>query len=486
MESGTVSRREITIMKQCLGICSLVGMALLVAMAAWAYEADADRELDGFARTLREGARVDRIGYLVEVRTPPTPKAEDTILGLAGKILFAGPEGYLTHVDYARLERLKAAGLSVSLIDKKRLDDTAELWYLVWIDDEAKDKALQASFEPLFRHEKTRVIRIRPEDEQVLAWHSIQYSVVEETLLPTRIPVRPRPVKGVTVDPAIKALLQDVKKEEMVGTVQTLENCTSRWAYEPGNASATRWLEAELRKIGTLEVSTPSFLHQKTTFANVIGVQKGTREPDTVIVVCGHFDSSGGQWGPANKTAPGADDNGSGVAGVLHVARVAGRLALPYTVIYACMNVEELGLVGSKAFARTLAGQPGTKILGVLNMDMIADRDDNQVAVIGNTRSNWLIDVFRDAALAYTGLTSKCLYDSKIWNSDHSSFWNIGASAILTIEGHPDMSPHYHKPTDLVRNMSPEMMEKVTRSNLATLLTLNRVAGAGAGLARMP
>ena len=162
------------------------------------------------------------------------------------------------------------------------------------------------------------------------------------------------------------------------------------------------------------------------------------------------------------------------MAGLLHIARVAAGLSLPYTVIYAGMNVEELGLHGSKAFARQLSTTPGTKILAALDLDMIADKDDNLAVAIGNTRSNWLIDVFKDAALAYTGLTCKCLYDSDVWGSDHSSFWNIGASAILTSEGYPDFSPHYHKPTDLVKNLSPEMMEKIARSNLATLLTLCR------------
>ena len=120
-----------------------------------------------------------------------------------------------------------------------------------------------------------------------------------------------------------------------------------------------------------------------------------------------------------------------------------------------------------------MAATEGLKIKAVLNMDMIADRDDNQVAVIGNSKSNWLIDVFKDVAKLYTGIESKPLYDSDIWYSDHSSFWNIGASAILTIEGYPEMSAHYHKPTDLVANLDPALMERIARSNLATLLTLD-------------
>ena len=120
-----------------------------------------------------------------------------------------------------------------------------------------------------------------------------------------------------------------------------------------------------------------------------------------------------------------------------------------------------------------MAGTAGLQIKAVLDMDMIADKDDNEVVAIGNTRSNWLIDVFKDAALAYTGLKTKPLYNSNVWQSDHSSFWNIGASAILTAEGYPEMSAYYHSVNDLVKNFDPNLMERVARANLAALLTMN-------------
>ncbi|HOT26698.1 MAG TPA: M28 family metallopeptidase [Candidatus Ozemobacteraceae bacterium] len=451
--------------------CVLLSLAA-ITVPAFALSGDAKSEFDEFIRNIREEKRVDQIGYLILAKLPPSRLSEDQILRTAGKYYYASPEGYLTHVNFVRLERLRQAKIQYSILDKKRLDDATESWKMVWVETSAQEAALRDLFEPLYSHKNTFFIRIRPEDEAKLIGLELRYSTLDETLIRQRVPAWPSPLKAAKFDPAVADQLASITASDMAATVETLQNFKSRQVSQPGNAEAVKWLAEQFEAIGGLEVTTPEFTYSSKKLMNVVAVQKGTVDPNTVIVVCGHMDSTVSSYNYA--TAPGADDNGSGAAGVLHVARVAGRLPLPYTVIYAEVNAEEVGLLGSKAVAKALAAQTGVQIKAVLNMDMIADRDDNEVAVIGNTRSNWLIDVFKDTALTYTGLKSKTLYDSNIWYSDHSSFWNIGASAILTIEGYPEMSKHYHKTTDVVANMEPTLMEKIARSQLAVLLTLNR------------
>ncbi len=445
---------------------------LALPLAGFALSGEPKAEFDEFVRALREDKRLDRIGYVVEVKMPPSKANESKIFAYAGKYFYASPDGYLTHVNHARLDRMRKAKFDLRIIDKKRLDDDKEAWYLVWVSTPEEDRVLRDRFEPLFSHSHTRLIRIRPEDEDYLQVHGLRYSLVEETLLPLKTLPMTLKAPRIELDPKIADLLPLITKEGMTATVQRLEDCVSRQVRAKGNAEAVDWLAAQFQQMPGLEVATPTFPYSSKPLSNVVAIQKGVKDPSIVFVVIGHMDSTVG-WGSSASKAPGADDNGSGAAGVLHVARVASTLALPYTVVYCCANAEEVGLVGSKALARTLAAVSGQEIKAVLNMDMIADRDDNQVAVIGNTRSNWLIDVFKDVAKLYTGLESKCLYDSDIWYSDHSSFWNIGVPAILTIEGYPEMSAHYHKVTDLVANLSPDLMERVARANLATLLTLN-------------
>jgi hypothetical protein len=451
-------------------LCALllvIGIGLAIAAPG-----DVDKDVEQFIRTVREDRRLDQIGYVIQVKVPASRQQEDKLLGLTGKFFYQSAHGYLTHVNHSRLERLQKSKIPVQIIDKKRLDDRREGWYLVWCRTEAAKTTLATRFEPLFSHDHTALIRIRPSDEEWLEEHDFPYSLVEEALLPLKSSgaLPPKTLKIDRPDPAIQQLLEEITLEGMTATVQRLQEFVSRYIKEPGNRESTLWLADQFKEIGGLDVTTPEFTSYYGNGQNVVAVQKGVEEPQKIIVVCGHFDSTVSSSN--KKNAPGADDNGTGTAGVLHLARVAGKLRLPYTVVYACMNAEEVGLIGSKALAKAMAAT-GDQIQAVLNMDMIADRDDNEVAVIGNTRSNWLIDVFKDAAVLYTGLKSKPLYNSNIWYSDHSSFWNIGVSAILTIEGYPEMSAHYHKVTDTVANLSPEFMTRVARSNLATLLTLN-------------
>lgn len=451
--------------------CALLSLVALV-VPALALSGEAKSDFDEFIRNIREEKRVDQIGYLILVKLAPSRLSEEQILRTAGKYFYSSPEGYLTHVNFVRLERLRKANIKYAILDKKRLDDRSESWNLVWVETPAQEAALRSVFEPLYKHENTCLIRIRAEDEEKLTSLELRYSNLDETLVPLRVPAWPTRLKAVKFDPAIADQLPFIKVSEMISTVETLENFKSRHISQPGNAEAIKWLAEQFKEIDGLEVSTPEFTYSSKKLMNVVAIQKGTVDPNIVIVVCGHMDSTVSSYNYA--LAPGADDNGSGAAGVLHVARVAGKLPLPFTVIYSTVNAEEVGLVGSKALAKSISAQSSVQIKAVLNMDMIADRDDNEVAVIGNTRSNWLIDVFKDAALSYTGLRSKTLYDSNIWYSDHSSFWNIGASAILSIEGYPEMSKFYHKTTDTVASMQPTLMEKIARSQLATLLTLNR------------
>jgi|GEM_PF-1753629 len=458
-------------MRRLFLVCALFSLFAL-AVPASALSGNAKADFDEFIRNIREEKRVDQIGYLILAKLAPSRLSEEQVLRTAGKYFYSSKEGYLTHVNFVRLERIRKANIQYSIIDKKRLDDATEAWYLVWVENSSQEARLRNEFEPLYVHDNTYLVRIRPEDEEKLNGMELRHTLLDETLVPLRVPSWPTPVKVAKFDQAVADQLTGIKASEMVSTVEALQNFKSRHVSQPGNAAAVTWLAEQFDAIEGLEVSTPEFSVSSGKLKNVVAVQKGTVDPNTVLVVCGHMDStvsSGNYTG-----APGADDNGSGAAGVLHVARVAGRLPLPYTVVYSAVNAEESGLIGSKALAKALAAQSGIKFKAVLNMDMIANVDDNEVAVIGNTRSNWLIDVFKDTALTYTGLKSKTLYDSNIWYSDHSSFWNIGASAILTIEGYPDISKYYHKTSDTVANMQPTLMEKVTRSQLATLLTLNR------------
>lgn len=93
---------------------------------------------------------------------------------------------------------------------------------------------------------------------------------------------------------------------------------------------------------------------------NVIGTREGAAAASEVVLLAAHYDHVSG--------CPGADDNASGVAGALEVARVLGQATLPRTLVVACWDEEELGLRGSRAFAQAFTG---AKLAVAFNFDMI-------------------------------------------------------------------------------------------------------------------
>jgi hypothetical protein len=459
-------------MKKRVLMVLLTVLVLFQALPSLALSGVPQEEFNEFIRNIREEKRIDRIGYLVLAQISVSRSNDNRVLQSAGKILYAGADGYLTHVNHVRLQRMEKANLKPRVLDKKRLDDHSEAWYMVWVPTAEDEARLTKLFEPILKLENTILVRIRPEDEVEIGMLGLHYSLIDETLQPLRsLPIKREPARTIRVIPAIQGLISQITQESLQAIVQKLQDFKSRHVSQPGNSQASLWLAEEFRKIPGLEVTTPLFKTSAGELMNVVAVKKGSKDPNQVYVLCGHHDSTVSSYD--RKVAPGADDNASGAGAVLAIARIIGSFDFPFTVIFAGMNAEESGLLGSKAFVKTLAATSGLQIKAVFNMDMIGDKDDNDVAVIGNTNSNWLIDVFKDVALAYTGLKSTCQYNSNIWQSDHSSFWNIGAPAILTIEGYPEYSKYYHSVNDLVKNMSFSFMEKVTRSNMAALLTLN-------------
>lgn len=142
----------------------------------------------------------------------------------------------------------------------------------------------------------------------------------------------------------------------------------SRHYLNPSNAKAADFIFEKFAEYGYApEVQTFSGNRGE----NVIATKTGTRHPEKEFIICGHYDNM-----PSGSTAPGADDNGSGTVAVLEAARILAPFDFDYTIRFAAWDEEEIGLVGSYAYAEE-AYEQGHEILGVINLDMIAWDSDN-------------------------------------------------------------------------------------------------------------
>lgn len=189
-------------------------------------------------------------------------------------------------------------------------------------------------------------------------------------LLPTAAQAQEKP------DPA--KLKATVEKLVSFGTRHTLSDPDNPTR---GIGAARRWFATELSRLGDqcncIEVANiaRTFTGERAPngveIVDVLGFQAGT-DPKRVVIVMGHIDSRVSDVMNATADAPGANDDGSGVALVLEAARILSKEKFKATIIYAALSGEEQGLFGGQLLAET-AKERGWTVTAVLNNDIVGN-----------------------------------------------------------------------------------------------------------------
>ncbi|HLL43478.1 MAG TPA: M20/M25/M40 family metallo-hydrolase [Segetibacter sp.] len=134
-----------------------------------------------------------------------------------------------------------------------------------------------------------------------------------------------------------------------------------------------------------------------TLLGNVMATLKGTDGADKrIFVISGHLDSRVTDVMNRTSDAPGANDDGSGVAAVMECARIMSRRSFPATIIFVAVSGEEQGLLGS-GYLTDKAKKEGWNIEGLLNNDIMGSNNSSETKIIDNTR----IRVFSEGMPAY-------------------------------------------------------------------------------------
>lgn len=176
-------------------------------------------------------------------------------------------------------------------------------------------------------------------------------------------------------------LQADIEKLVSFGTRHTLSETASE---ARGIGAARRWVRAEFDQIsdecgGCLDVFYVSDfvegeprIPERTEVVNVVAVQRGRLDPDRIVMMSGDIDSRVTDPLDALSDSPGANDNATGLAGVLEAARVLSKERFAGTIVYAALSGEEQGLFGGKILA-AYALEKGWRVKAVLNNDMIGN-----------------------------------------------------------------------------------------------------------------
>ncbi len=285
--------------------------------------------------------------------------------------------------------------------------------------------------------------------EKAQAQMPVAYSPVIDSLI------------GHVTQSTVSQLVRQLSGDTTVVVGSETKTITTRnYQYNSVQEIATQFVLEKFQEFGYQA----RYQDYSSTGRNVLGWKTGTKFPDKKYIICAHYDDM-----PTATIAPGADDNASGVVAVLEAARLLAGFDSEYTIEFAIWDEEEIGLVGSAAYADSAAIN-GEQILGVLNYDMIAwDSNNDFVLTLGtNTLSQALTNEYQEVMSIYT--------PEFTWNytnieaSDHASFWYQNYPAILAIEEYPgDFNAYYHTPEDKFSNLNIIYFTRMVQAAVAGL-----------------
>jgi hypothetical protein len=220
---------------------------------------------------------------------------------------------------------------------------------------------------------------------------------------------------------------------------------------------------------------------REAVLRNVVGVVRGSRSDldKGLLVIGAHYDHLGeGDPGclPANRgrVHAGADDNASGVAVLLELARTLWKDAPPArTVVFAAFAAEEAGRLGSAHFVTAPAFAPG-RTLAMVDLDTVGRLEGRKVLVLGGASAPEWVHIFRGAG--YLAGVETALAAEGLDASDDVTFRRAGVPAVQVFGG---PSADYHRPTDTVERIDAAGLEKVA---LLTAEVVGHLAGAEARL----
>jgi len=231
----------------------------------------------------------------------------------------------------------------------------------------------------------------------------------------------------------------------------------------PGNEKARIYLINRFKEVGLKPIKedyespfTFEGIMKEYNGVNLIGKIPG--KMDKAIIITAHYDHVGVK---KEKIYNGADDNASGVAGLLAMARYFNVNQPNHTLIFVAFDAEELGLQGAKHFVKNLP-IPKEDITVNVNMDMISRSDKNEIYAAGTYHYPQFKEILNkvnesSSVKLSLGHDSPNLgHNDWTQSSDHGPFHNAGIPFIyFGVEDHPD----YHKPTDVAEKIKPEFLE---------------------------
>ncbi|MCY3779726.1 MAG: M20/M25/M40 family metallo-hydrolase [Chloroflexi bacterium] len=298
----------------------------------------------------------------------------------------------------------------------------------------------------------------------------------------------------------LPALLEQVETDRLMSHIRSLQGFRTRHigssqvSPREGIGAARKYIKDQLEifsaasggNLYTFEQRFEAYVtsDDKSTQYNIVGAIGGTEVNAGTIIIGAHYDSVGLPLTNSDAYAPGANDNASGVAALLELARIMSTTQHRATVMFAFFSAEEFNRQGSINFAAWVRDK-NIDVLGMINVDTIGNvhdsngnRNDRQIRVFsaGPNDSSASRKMAREANfLGYNYNLDLDLHvqdeiDRENRYGDHFSFSEIGYPAIRLINAYEEK--HNADPTDTIEFIEPDYLRQAAQVILAILKSL--------------
>lgn len=394
----------------------------------------------------------------------------------------AGQEAVLALASPEQQQALRSQGLLLQVLDANA---SGASYYLVAGLEETLPRVSEVGT-LLSIEGRQAVVRAGAEEADRLARLGLQV----RPLVPQTIVLAPAvEVAASAVEAAWNPLVQGMIDQVNQNTIYTYTgNLSGEWSVTIGGSpytiatrytqtttpiqKATQFTYEHFQKLG-LAVQYHSYKLGVSTKRNVVAEQKGQTRPGDIYLITAHLDDTA-DFRSARTKAPGADDNASGSTAVLIAADILSKYKFDCTIRYVLFTGEEQGLYGSAAYAKS-ASSKGEKILGVLNLDMIAYNTVGSAETFelhtraGNSSDLAIANLFMSTLTTYNITLTPLLLQDGMGASDHASFWTYNYPAVLAIEDWSNHTPYYHTVNDKLSSLDMAYYTDFVRASVGTI-----------------
>jgi len=253
--------------------------------------------------------------------------------------------------------------------------------------------------------------------------------------------------------------LSELNQEKLKVDVEMLAAFRTRAVGSAENQAALASLSKRLEDYG-YQVKQECY---RAGACSIIARKAGQTNTNKTLLLMAHMDSVGHDFA-------GADDNASGTAVLLEIARVYAEYQNNKNIEFFITNGEEVGLLGAKDYVKkVVASNRKSEFELVINMDMVGYNSNGVVELETNRSLESLAQWFAELTKTYTTLKSKITLNA--WGSDHVPFLDSGIPALLTIEDWGTKTPCYHKQCDKPETINFQYMLQIAKLNTSALMT---------------